>query len=166
MTGIVVQINRSPGGLPKLPVYGPVMVTREGIEGDLHRNLKYHGGPDKAVLMMAAENIAELQDAGYSIIAGSLGENLTVMDLDSMRWRAGQRYRIGEDLVIELTTLRQPCLNLDVFGPAIKKDVYDARCRAGDPTSPRWAKGGFYARVIHPGLIVAGAPVVLESEMA
>jgi len=166
MTGRLVQINRSPGGLPKRPVEGPLMVTREGLEGDRHRNLKYHGGPNKAVLMIAAENLEELKDRGYRIVAGSLGENLTVEGLDFRRWRAGQRYRIGEDLVIELTTLRTPCLNLDVYDPAIKAELYDARCKAGNPDTPRWARGGFYARIVHEGLVVAGAPVTLESEMA
>jgi len=68
--------------------------------------------------------------------------------------------------VIELTTLRMPCLNLDVYGPAIKSELYDSRCKAGDPDTEKWARGGFYARVIHEGLVVPGAPVTLESEMA
>lgn len=166
MTGTLLQINVSSGGLPKRPVAGPVMLTREGVEGDRHRNLKYHGGPNKAVLMLAEESLTELQGEGYRVIAGSLGENFTVLGLDASRFRAGQRYRVGEDAVIELTTLRVPCLNLDVYNPAIKKDIYDARCKAGDPDTPKWAKAGFYARVVHEGLVVPGAPVTLESEMA
>jgi MOSC domain-containing protein YiiM len=166
MTGLLLQINRSGGGLPKRPVSGPVMLTREGVQGDRHRNLKYHGGPDKAVLMLAAEKLAELRAGGFQVIAGSLGENFTVEGLDHSRWRAGQRYRIGENAVIELTTLRTPCLNLDVYDPAIRKQLYDAKCRAGNPETPRWAGGGFYARVIHEGLLIAGAPITLESENA
>ena len=166
MTGTLVQINRSPGGLPKRPVAGPVMVTRQGVDGDDHRNLKYHGGPNKAVLMIAAESLQALKESGFQVIAGSLGENLTVHGLDFSCWRTGQRYRIGEDLVIELTTLRVPCLNLDVYDPAIKAELYDFRCKAGDSATEKWARGGFYARVIHEGLVVPGASVTLESEMA
>jgi hypothetical protein len=47
------------------------------------------------------------------------GENLTESGLDPHFWRAGQRYRVGE-AVIELTTLRQPCGNLTVYGASIK----------------------------------------------
>lgn len=166
MTGILLQINRSPGGLPKRPVAGPVMLTREGIDGDRQRNLKYHGGPDKAVLMVAAEKLDQLEAHGFEVTGGSLGENLTVRGLDTARWRSGQRYRIGEDAVIELTTLRVPCSNLHVYQPAIKAELYDARCKAGNPETPKWAGGGFYARVIHEGLLIAGAPVSLVSEMA
>ena len=164
--GILKQINRSNGGLPKRAVASPSMLSALGIDGDRHRNLKYHGGPDKAVLMIAAELIDRLNAMGYPVVYGSLGENLTVAELDPHLWRAGQRYRIGEDAVIELTTLRTPCGNLDAFGPSIKAELYDARCKAGDVTSPKWAHGGFYARVVRPGLLAQGAPVALESDIA
>jgi MOSC domain-containing protein YiiM len=142
------------------------MLTPEGVEGDRHRNLKYHGGPDKAVLMIAQESLDELRAMGYGVYPGALGENLTVSGLDVSRWRSGQQYKIGDGPVIELTTLRTPCQNLDIYSPSIKKDVYDVACRAGNPDTARWARGGFYARVIRSGLLVPGAPVTLQSEMA
>jgi MOSC domain-containing protein YiiM len=166
MKGLIRQINVSNGGLPKSAVTGPVMVDSTGVAGDRHRNLKYHGGPNKAVLMIAAEFIDALAARGYPVFYGALGENLTVSGLDLRLWRMGQRYRIGEDLVIELTTLRTPCSNLDAYGPPIKQELYDAQCHAGDITSPRWAHGGFYARVVRPGLIIEGAPITLESDVA
>jgi MOSC domain-containing protein YiiM len=109
MTGVLAQINRSNGGLPKLRIPTPVMLHREGIEGDRQRNLQLHGGPDKAVLMMAAEFVDSLIASGFRVFYGALGENLTVSGLDPHLWRAGQRYRLGADAVIELTTLRKPC---------------------------------------------------------
>ncbi|MDE3195409.1 MAG: MOSC domain-containing protein [Acidobacteriota bacterium] len=166
MTGLLQQISRSNGGLPKHAVAGPVMLGYDGIEGDRHRNLKYHGGPNKAVLMISAEWLEELALLGYPVIAGSLGENLTVSGFDRGLWRTGQRYRVGSEAVIELTTLRSPCLNLDVYGPSIKNELYDARCKAGDFESPRWAKGGFYARVVRPGLLNTGMPIELEWDLA
>lgn len=166
MTGVLKQINLSNGGLPKRAVTGAAMLTREGVEGDRHRNLKYHGGPDKAVLMVSAEMVDSLAGEGYPVYYGALGENLTVEGLDAARWRAGQRYAVGEEAVIELTELRTPCSNLDVYGAAIKGEIYDARCRAGDPRTQRWGRGGFYARVVRPGLVAAGAPVRLISENA
>lgn len=166
MTGILTHICRSNGGIPKQVVPGPVMLTPEGVEGDRHRNLKYHGGPDKAVLMIDSDTLDDLRAAGYSVYPGALGENLTVSGLDRSRWRTGQRYSIGDGPIIELTTLRVPCLNLDIYGPPIKKEMYDSACKAGNPDTPRWARGGFYARVIRGGLLVPGAPITLQSEMA
>ena len=43
--GRVVQINISPGGVPKLPV-AAARVTPDGLEGDGHRDLEHHGGPE------------------------------------------------------------------------------------------------------------------------
>ncbi|MGD1072400.1 MAG: MOSC domain-containing protein [Bryobacteraceae bacterium] len=163
---ILIQISRSNGGLPKRAIAQPVMMDAAGVEGDCHRDLRHHGGPDKAVLMIAAELIDALAARGFPVCYGALGENLTVSGLDPHFWRAGQRYRIGEDAVIELTELRTPCTNLHVYGPPIKAELYDAQCNAHDVNSPHWAHGGFYARVIRPGLLSVGAPVILQSDLA
>ena len=165
-TGILKQINRSAGGLPKRAVNGPVMVHKLGIEGDLHANMAVHGGPDKAVLMASAEFVDALAARGFPVFYGAIGENLTVSGLDPHMWRMGQRWRIGDDVVIELTKLRTPCSNLRGFGPAIQAELYDALCRAGDVNSPHWGHGGIYGRVIREGLLNVGAPVVLESDLA
>lgn len=166
MTGRLVQINRSNGGLPKRAVAGPVMLNSDGVEGDWQLDRRHHGGPDKAVLMIAAELIDSLVARGFPLFPGALGENLTVSGLDPHGWRAGQRYRVGAEAAIELTKLRVPCSNLNVYGPGIHAELYDAQCKAGDVTSARWAFGGVYARVIHAGLISAGAPVILDLELA
>jgi MOSC domain-containing protein YiiM len=166
MSGALRQVNRSNGGLPKFAIPSPVMLHSDGVESDRHRNPQVHGGPDKAVLIMAAELIDSLAARGFPVFYGALGENLTISGLDPHQWRSGQRYRIGTHAVIELTMLRTPCTNLDVYGPPMKSALYDARCSSGDITSPRWANGGFYARVIRPGLLFSGAPVILESDVA
>src|SRR6185312_1629073 len=80
--GILIQVNRSNGGLPKRGVAGPVMLTEISIEGDRCRNRRVHGGPQQAVLMLAAEVIDGLAAQGYPVFYGALGENLTVSGLD------------------------------------------------------------------------------------
>ncbi|MEP6714527.1 MAG: MOSC domain-containing protein [Terriglobia bacterium] len=164
--GIVEQISRSNGGMPKRAITGPVMLQAGGIEGDRHRNMLVHGGPNRAVLMISAEVVDALAAGGHPVGYGSLGENFTVRGLNVSLWRSGQRYRVGEDAVIELTKLRVPCANLLVFGAQLQEAIWDELCRAGDTTSPHWAFAGFYARVIKPGLLIAGAPITLESDLA
>lgn len=166
MMGILKQINRSNGGLPKRAVAGPVMLQEDRVAGDQWRNTNIHGGPAKAVLMASAEFIDDLVARGFPVFYGAIGENLTVSGLDPHMWRAGQRYRVGQDAIIELTTLRTPCGNLDVYTPGVKAEMYDARCNAGDIAAPHWGHGGFYARVVRPGLIQAGDGVTLESDVA
>jgi MOSC domain-containing protein YiiM len=62
---------------------------------------------------------------------------------------------------LELTKLRTPCNTLSVYNPggefgALQGELYDAKAKAGDATTPCWAMGGYYAAVIQPGLIRTG----------
>ncbi len=147
----IVQINISPGGIPKRPIE-EAFVTAECIRGDSWSNPQVHGSPNQAVLLITSEGIAELIAQGFPLYYGALGENLTTAGLDRRQMRIGQRYRAGE-VMLELTKLRAPCSNLDVYGPSIKQAIYDAQVKAGDPASPRWGLGGFYAKVVRPGVI-------------
>ena len=151
MTGCIVQINVSPGGIPKRPI-AEAEVTPAGIRGDSWAHPQIHGGPTQALLLITSEGIQELIAQGYPLHAGALGENLTVAGLDRREMRVGQRYRAGE-VLLEITKVRAPCSQLDVYGPAIKQAVYDAQVNAGDFSSPRWGLSGFYARVLRAGVV-------------
>ena len=164
MTGQIVQINISRGGVPKRPIPEGV-ITPVGIEGDLCAHPQIHGGPKQAILLMAAEVIDELIAGGYPLYYGALGENLTTRGLDRTQLRIGQTLRAGTAL-IEITKLRAPCLTLDIYGPTLKQELYDMKVKAGDHTSPRWGKGGFYARVIEPGRVRESDAIMVESTLA
>jgi MOSC domain-containing protein YiiM len=151
MTGSIVQINISPGGVPKRPVM-EAEVTPIGIRGDSWAHPRIHGGPNQALLLITSEGLDELVVRGYPVFAGALGENLTTSGLDRRLMRIGQRYRVG-DIVLEISKMRTPCTTLDVYGPSIKRAVYDAQVNAEDATSPRWGLAGFYARVLRCGFI-------------
>jgi len=163
MRGSILQINISPGGLPKRPVAGAEL-TPQGIPGDSWAHPQIHGGPNKAVLLITSEGVDELRAQGYPVVAGALGENLTTAGLDRRQIRTGQRYRIGEAL-LEITKPRAPCSALDVYGPSIKQAVYDARVKAGDASSPCWGLAGFYARVLKSGFIRAGDIIELVDQV-
>lgn len=168
MRGKITQVSVSKGGLPKLAIpeawAGPL-----GLEGDVQKYTKYHGGPTKALLLVSSEDVAALAAQGYPVGPGALGENLTVEGLDFRQLRTGQRFLAG-GAVIELTTLRQPCQALDPYnasgGAPIQSRMFDAKCKTGDAMSPRWAVGGFYAAVVHPGLIRTGDTIALADQKA
>jgi MOSC domain-containing protein YiiM len=136
-----------------------------GIAGDDHAHPELHGGPTQAVLLISSEAIAELTAQGYLLYPGALGENITTVGLDRKQWRAGQRWRIGSQVIVEFTKVRAPCSQLSVYGPGIQKAVYDAQVEAGDPSSPRWAMSGFYASVVQPGKVRPGDPISLLDQM-
>ncbi len=151
MTGHVVQVNISQGGIPKRPV-AEGYLTPLGIEGDACAHPNIHGGAEQAVLLIAAETIEELAHKGYAVYFGALGENITTRGLDPRSWRVGDRSRAGEAL-IGLTRVRVPCSTIQVYGDQIGGEIYDKQVKAHDTASPRWGLSGFYARVIEPGRV-------------
>src|SRR5947207_14775896 len=78
--GRIGSINVSRGGLPKRPV-AEAEVTTEGVEGDWQSDRRYHGGPERAVVIFSAERIAALQAEGHPIGTGTTGEHLTISRL-------------------------------------------------------------------------------------
>lgn len=163
-SGTVLQINTSRGGIPKLPVPS-ARITRLGLEGDSFAHPRYHGGPNQAVLLIADEVLAALRAKGYRVFPGSLGENLTTVGLSPAAWRVGQTWLVGSGR-IEFTKLRVPCATLKIFGENIGRELFDARVKSGDHSSPVWAWGGIYACVRSPGAVRPGDPIRLESELA
>jgi len=151
LTGSILQINISRGGVPKRPIEDAV-VTAQGIQGDSWAHPQFHGGPNQALLLITSEGIAELIAQGFPLYPGALGENLTTQGLDRRQMRPGQRYRAGETL-LEITKLRVPCDTLSVYGDGIQNAVYDAQVKVGDTGSARWGLGGFYAKVLQGGVI-------------
>jgi MOSC domain-containing protein YiiM len=151
MTGSIVQVSVSLGGVPKRLI-AEAEVTLQGIRGDSWAHPEIHGGPNQAILLITSEGIGQLIAQGYPVFPGALGENLTTLGLDRRQMRIGQRYGVGE-VMLEITKMRTPCTQLDVYGPSIKNAVYDARVNAGDASTPRWGLAGFYARVLRSGFI-------------
>jgi MOSC domain-containing protein YiiM len=160
--GCIVQINVSRGGVPKRAI-AEADVTPLGIVGDTCAHPQIHGGPRQAVLLITSEGIDELKALGFPLYYGALGENLTTRGLDRRSWRLGQRYRAG-NVVIEITKVRGPCEQLNVYGPGLQQAIYDQAVRTSDPSSPRWGLSGFYAAVLQPGTIRPGDPISLLEE--
>jgi MOSC domain-containing protein YiiM len=84
--------------------------------------------------------------------------------LDPRQLCIGHQLRAGA-AILEITKVRGPCAALDIYGPAIKQEIYDAQVTAGDPNSPRWGMGGFYARVIEPGPVHPDDPILVLSTL-
>ena len=80
-SGRLESINVSGGGVPKHSVF-ETLITVHGVAGDAQDDLRYHGGPDRAVVLFSLELIHALQREGHPIVVGSIGENLTLSGLD------------------------------------------------------------------------------------
>ncbi|WP_084681730.1 MOSC domain-containing protein [Actinomycetospora chiangmaiensis] len=129
----------------KHPVEGPVAVHREYLEGDEQADLESHGGPDKAVYVYAAEDVAWWADElGRAVDRQTFGQNLTTTGLDLRAAVVGERWRIGT-AEFEVAQPRIPCFKLGLH--------------SGDPTMPRRfiaaVRPGAYLRVRTTGRLAA-----------
>jgi MOSC domain-containing protein YiiM len=149
--GRIVQLNVSPGGVPKRPV-PRARVTALGLEGDAHRDAEHHGGPDRALCLFPVERLDALQGEGHPVTPGALGENLTVAGIDWDAVGPGARFRVGEAVVIEITRFTSPCVNIR---PAFRDGEY---ARVSQKRHPGWSR--LYARVVATGEVQTGDPIV------
>lgn len=149
MPGVLVQLNVSPGGMPKLPVL-VARVTKDGLEGDWQKNRKYHGGPDRAVCIFSEELYDELRDAGIDMLFGSVGENFTTRGIDLRKLAKGARLRVGGDdgCVIEITNVRVPCHQLKKWDAELPELIV--------------GRSGWVARVVKEGAIKPGDAIEIE----
>ncbi len=150
--GRVVQINISPGGVPKLPV-AAARVTPDGLEGDGHRDLEHHGGPERALCLFSLEQIRALQAEGHRVTPGAIGENLTLEGVDWERVQPGAVLELGEEVRIEITRYTSPCFNIE---PSFAGGDF---ARVSQKRHPGWSR--VYAKVLQPGPIRQGDPVRL-----
>ena len=164
MQGAIVQVSISLGGLPKRAISGG-LITPLGLEGDRHAHPAIHGGPRKAILMVASEVIDDLVARGYPLFPGALGENLTTRGITIRDIRIGDRLRAG-GAMLEITAPRGPCTGLDVYGESLKEEISDERVRALDYTSPRWGMSGFYASVVEPGAVRLNDIIAVVAKLA
>lgn len=143
-------------GIDKRPVAGPVEVRapgskREGLGsglvGDAICDRRYHGGDDQAVYAYAREDLDTWAAAlGRPLDNGCFGENLTTSRLDVTQALIGERWRIGDALVLEVSSPRIPC---STFAGWLAEHGWIRRfTRAACP--------GAYLRVVTPGSVQQG----------
>ncbi|MFH8606025.1 MOSC domain-containing protein [Streptomyces sp. NPDC018029] len=104
-----------------------------GVEGDVHAGTKVKHrfrvarNPDqpnlRQVHLMHEELFDELADDGYTVAAGELGENITTRGIDLLGLPVGALLRLGDEAVVEITGLRNPCRQIDGFRAGLMKKV-------------------------------------------
>jgi MOSC domain-containing protein YiiM len=104
-----------------------------GVEGDAHfgatvqhlsRAGEDPGRPNlRQVHLIRSELFDDLRKAGFDVLPGDLGENVTTRGLDLLALPEGTRLHIGADAVVEVTGLRDPCLQIDAFRKGLLNEV-------------------------------------------
>lgn len=152
-TGRVFQLSVSAGGVPKHRVF-EAEVTELGLSGDRQRDLRVHGGPERAVCLFAIEQIALMRDEGHRLGAGSTGENVTTEGIDWSLIGPGSRMTMGDGVVVEVTGYASPCWkNAQWFKDGNMQRINQAT----HPGSSR-----VYARVLQTGKVREGDPILVN----
>lgn len=140
------------------------LIERWGVEGDAHagRTVQHRSRvardpsqPNlRQVHLMHAELFDELRGAGYSVVAGEMGENVTTRGIDLLNLPTGTQLRFGEGAIVTITGLRNPCQQINTFEPGLLREVLG---RAEDGSVER--KGGVMAVVIVGGVVRPNDPI-------
>lgn len=135
-------------GIYKQPVTGPVYLDWAQLEGDGQADLRYHGGPDKALCVYSADHYPYWENVLKRPLApAAFGENITVRGLTEEEVCIGDIFQLGE-AVVQVSQPRQPCFKLNVrYG---RVDLVVLVQQTGF--------SGFYFRVLQPGLIGTDMP--------
>ena len=138
-----------------------------GVEGDAHmgETVKHRSRvavdptqPNlRQVHLIHSELHDELQARGFRVTPGDMGENVTTRGLDLLGLPVGTRLFLGDEAVLEVTGLRNPCKQLDGFQDGLLAAVID---RAPDGTLIR--KSGIMAVVLAGGEVCPGMPIRAE----
>ena len=140
----VVAICGGRGGIPKAQVES-CAVGAEGLEGDGHRKL-HHGGRDRAVCLLAEEVYEALREDDVDCTTpGTFGENVLTRGLDDSTLRAGDRLRLGDELVLEIHDVRAPCATLKTVDRRFPELMV--------------GRSGWLCRVVEPGILRRGATI-------
>lgn len=150
--GRLFQINVSEGGVPKLPVRSGE-VTPLGLTADSQKNIKFHGGPTRALCLFSLEHIQTLQAEGHPIYPGAIGENLTISGLDWSLLVEGAMLQIGDEVRLEVTSYATPCRQIQESFAGRKYG------RVSQKSNPSWAR--VYTKVLQTGNIRVGDSVQL-----
>jgi MOSC domain-containing protein YiiM len=162
VSGVVAAVSRSATHTMSKPNEERItLVAGLGVDGDAHQGetVKHRSRvardpsqPNlRQVHLIHTELHDELRDAGFAIVPGQMGENVTTRGVDLLGLPVGTRLLLGEQAVVEITGLRNPCAQLDGIQPGLMAATLD-RDAAGNLIR----KAGVMAVVLSGGDVHAG----------
>jgi MOSC domain-containing protein YiiM len=166
--GSVVAVSLRAGHhFSKTPALGIRLLRGLGVAGDAHmgETVKHRSRVRKdptqpnlrQVHLIHAELFSDLQAKGFLIYPGDLGENITTSGVELLALPTGTRLHLGASAVIEITGLRNPCIQLDHFRKGLMATTLD---RDTDGNLVR--KAGIMAVVITDGEVQPGDAIRAE----
>jgi hypothetical protein len=138
-----------------------------GVDGDAHlgRTVQHRSRvardpsqPNlRQVHLIHGELHDELRAQGFDVTPGVMGENVTTRGVELLALPTGSRLRLGAQAVVEVTGLRNPCVQLDRFQQGLMAAVLD-----GDDEGNLVRRAGVMAIVVTSGDVRPGDPIAVE----
>lgn len=168
MNPVVVAVSRSANYTFSKPNEAVVqLVAGIGVDGDVHAGQmvkhRYRVRQDptqpnlRQVHLIHAELLDELEERGFTVQPGQMGENITTRGVDLLGLPTGTKLQIGKEAVIEVTGLRNPCYQLDDFQEGLMAAVLDQ-----DADGNLIRKAGIMGIVLAGGEVRPGDAIVVE----
>jgi len=168
VTGTVLAVHASGGHTMSKSARGSItLLAGLGVESDAHmgatvkhrsRVARDPSQPNlRQVHLIHSELHDELREFGFAIGPGTMGENVTTRGVDLLALPAGTHLRLGDDAVVEITGLRNPCGQLNGLAPGLQAAVLGR-----DETGALTRKAGVMGIVVTGGTVVAGDPIAVE----
>jgi MOSC domain len=164
----VVSVSAHPRHrFSKAPADQITLIAGLGVEGDAHAGatVKHRSRvrwnknePNlRQVHLMHAELFDELAGQGFHVEPGQLGENVTTRGIDLLALPTGTLLRLGPEAVVEVTGLRDPCVQIDRFQHGLLKKVL-----VKDDAGQVIRKAGIMSVVVHGGQVSPADPIAIE----
>ncbi len=135
-----------------------------GVEGDAHAGdtvkhlSRMRVDPSqpnlRQVHLIHRELFDELADKGFQVGPGDLGENISTAGLDLLSMPTGTRLHLGDEALVEITGLRNPCGQIEDFQQGLLKAVLEKDIQKGVIR-----KTGVMAVVVVGGSVEPGDPI-------
>jgi len=165
---VVVAVNlQAKHRFSKAPAEQITLIVGLGVEGDAHAGatVKHRSRvrwnknqPNlRQVHLMHAELFDQLAEHGHHVQPGDLGENVTTRGLDLLNLPTGTILKLGQTAEIEVTGLRNPCVQIDRFSPGLLKQVLGQ-----DEDGNVIRKAGIMAVVTHGGTVRPTDPIEIR----
>lgn len=145
----------------KQPAFEIRLLVGLGVAGDAHmgETVKHRSRVAKdptqpnlrQVHLLQAELFDELAPRGFQLAPGEMGENVTTRGIDLLALPEATRLHLGTEAVVEITGLRNPCIQIDRFQKGLMEAVLDR-----DAAGALIRKAGVMAVVIKGGDVRPG----------
>jgi len=160
--GIVIALSKSETHtFQKVNQKSINLIKGLGIEGDAHmgKTVKHRSRVAKdpsqpnlrQVPLIHSELHDELEGLGFEIKAGEMGENITTKGIDLLALPKDTILNIGKNARVQITGLRNPCNQLNLFKKGLMNAVLDK-----DENGDLIRKAGIMGIVLEGGIIEVG----------